>query len=584
MARWEKLFSKNNKNDNLQNVPNSSDNSNQLKTDNITDDKKNTDSLTQTVSSIVVPSEHPFNVIYTVYSDDKKQNSFFVDMLSSSKNFEIASNYNNKSEAEKILKMLHIFSTRRISHAFPDKTQQSLQDLDEEIFVHVSSDKMLAWISIFPPIGKGKTLTNSQILQILIDRGVSFGIDFDFLYSLPNDKKRYFCLFLIACGKPPIDGEDGHIVELYSRDVYTHMEKAELSHVDYARLNLNRKIQKGGVICEIIPPTLGISGITVTRDLLLPPPKDGQAANIPKGRNTGLSKDGRYLIAEKTGNILYSGGNFQVKPILEIFNGIKSSDEQHDINFLGDIHIHGDVCVGVTIRATGDVQVDGVVEACNIEAGENIIALGGVQGQYNATIRAHKGIYAKYLEHCTAYAQDVIQADCIIDCNIYSNGTVTTRTGLGVITCGTIRSSREVSAKIVGSKAGIQTSIIIGGFPCDEVEKEQIITELNDINKKIEIMSSEPKSPNNNDALSKLRLNQCVAKMKLDKFEKDFKSYYLSICENDNRLLICDKVYPGACVTVDKSFLEIESEKSNCLIGLNEDGNISCINNNKEVI
>lgn len=40
MARWEKLFSRNNKNDNLQNVPNSSDNSNQLKTDNITDDKK----------------------------------------------------------------------------------------------------------------------------------------------------------------------------------------------------------------------------------------------------------------------------------------------------------------------------------------------------------------------------------------------------------------------------------------------------------------------------------------------------------------------------------------------------------------
>lgn len=177
-----------------------------------------------------------------------------------------------------------------------------------------------------------------------------------------------------------------------------------------------------------------------------------------------------------------------------------------------------------------------------------------------------------------------MQSDCIIDCNIYSNGTVTTRTGLGVITCGTIRSSREVSAKIVGSKAGIRTNIIIGGFPCDEVEKEQILTELNNINKKIEIMSSQPKSPNNNDALSKLRLNQCVAKMKLDKFEKDFKSYYLSICENDNRLLVCDKAYPGACVTVDKSFLEIESEKSNCLIGLNEDGNISCINNNKEVI
>ena len=577
MARWEKLFSRNNKNDNLQNVPNSSDNSNQLKTDNITDDKKNTDSLTQTVSSIVVPSEHPLNIIYTLYNNIKNQNSFLVNMLSSPKNFEIASIYNNKSEAEKILKMLHIFSTRRINHAFLDKTQQSLQDLDEEIFIHVSSDKMLAWISIFPPIGKGKTLISSQILQILIDRGVSFGIDFDLLYSLPNDKKRYFCLFLIACGKPPIDGEDGHIVELYSRDVYTHMEKAELSHVDYARLNLSRKIQKGGVICEIIPPTLGISGITVTRDLLLPPPKDGQAANIPKGRNTGLSKDGRYLIAEKTGNVDYSGGNFQVKPILEIFNGIKSSDEQHDINFLGDIHIHGDACVGVTIRATGDVQVDGVVEACNIEAGENIIALGGVQGQHNATIRAHKGIYAKYLEHCTAYAQDVVQADCIIDFNIYSNGTVTARTGLGVITCGTIRSSKEISAKVVGSKAEQQINIILGGIPCDEVDIENIQAELNEITKKIQIVSARPKSPTNDETLAKLRLSQCVAKMKLDKIQKEFDKYVESMCLDNSCTLTCEKIYSGAIITIDKMSFNIEDEKTNCTIGLRDDGKINFI-------
>ena len=79
MARWEKLFSRNNKNDNLQNVPNSSDNSNQLKTDNITDDKKNTDSLTQTISSIVVPSEHPLNIIYTLYNNIK--NHYIVTFL-----------------------------------------------------------------------------------------------------------------------------------------------------------------------------------------------------------------------------------------------------------------------------------------------------------------------------------------------------------------------------------------------------------------------------------------------------------------------------------------------------------------------
>lgn len=566
MAVWETLFSKKNKDTNLK------ENSENLKTSNIPNNK--------TLSAIVISPEHPFFVVHKLHNPNIEQNSIYLNLICSDKNFDFASNYNYKSEKEIILKSLDIAANRRLNQAFLDKEKKILNDLDEEAFVYISSDKMLACVLIFPPVGNGEKLKNSKILQNVIDRGVSFGLDFDLLYSIPQDEKRYLSLYLIACGKTPVDGKDGYIVELYSTEVYTNMEKNEISHVDYAHLNLSRRIQKGGVICEIVPPTVGVSGITVTRDLLVPPPKDGQVAVIPKGRNTCLSKDGRYLVAEKDGNVTYVGEKFQVKPILEISHDIKSIDEQHDINFLGDIHIHGDICSGVTIRATGDIQIDGVVEACNIEAGENIVVLGGVQGQYNATLRSHKGIYAKYLEHCHVYAQDVVQADCIIDCNVYSNGTVTAKTGLGAVVCGKIHSANQVSAKVIGSKAEQQIDIILGGLPCDETEKEQIETELNKISNEMNIVSARPKSPKNDEMLSKLRLNQCIAKMKLDKIQKEFDKYNLKICDNDTRLLVCDKIYPKTCVKIGKDFFEVEYEKSNCIIGLNKDKNIDYISNN----
>lgn len=517
---------------------------------------------------IVINSEDSLFKLYSL--TNKNSNSLNLCLLSNEEENEFFTEEIFKLEKENIKKSVELEANKRLKQIYTNNNLNK-KKLNETAFAYVSDNKMLAWILLFPAIGDGEKLTGSQLLQILIDKGVTFGIDYDKLYNIPEDMDRCFKLHLIACGRPPIEGIDGSIVELYPRNIDINLPHGILSHVDYAKISLSNKIQEGGVICEIIPATQGISGITVTRDLLMPPPKNGKPAYIPKGRNTILSEDGRYLVAEKSGYIGSSGENFQVKPVLEIFNDIKFHDEKN-INFLGNIHIHGDVCEGVTIRAIGDVQIDGIIESCVIEAGENIVALGGIQGYHGSTIRAHKSVYAKYLENCDVYAQENIQADCIIDCNVYSNGTVTAETGLGAIVRGTVRSSKGVYAKIVGSKAEVETNIILGGLPCDEAERKIIIKELQDINNQIESISSMPKSAENEGKLSKLRLNQCVAKMKLDKFEKDFSKK--NITKEDMRKLVCKKIYPGTNVTVEESTLKVEKINSDCVIGLKKNGSV----------
>ena len=519
---------------------------------------------------IVIDSYSSFFRLYSIST--KKYNELKINLLSDDEENEFFTEEIFNLESENIKKSIELESNKRLEQIF-SINNSNIKDLDETSFVYVSTNKMFAWILLFPAVGDGEKLTGSQLLQTLIDNGVTFGINYDKLYAIPKYDDRYFNLYLVAKGRLPIEGKDGSIVELYNRNVDINLPNNELSHVDYAKINLSNKIKEGGVICEIISPTQGISGITVTRDLLMPPPKNGQPAYIPKGRNTTLSEDGRYLIAKKSGYIGYSGNKFQVKPVLEIFNSIKNDDEKN-INFLGDVHIHGDVCEGTVIRATGDIKIDGIIESCTLEAGENIVVMSGIQGYHGSTIRAHKSIYAKYLENCDVYAQENIKADCIIDCNIYSNGSVTTETGMGVIFRGTIRSAKGVYAKVIGSKAEIETNIILGGLPCDEVEKTLIAKELKDINIEIETISNMPKSVENEMKLSKLRLNQYVAEMKLDKFEKDFE---LNNKEYDLCKVVCKKVYPGTNVTIEQSTFKVNNINSDCIIGLKENGSIDYI-------
>ena len=162
----------------------------------------------------------------------------------------------------------------------------------------------------------------------------------------------------------------------------------------------------------------------------------------------------------------------------------------------------------------GSVQIDGVVEDCSIEAGEHIIVSSGVQGQDQAVLHAHKSVYAKYLEHCQVYARENVYADCIINCSIHCNRTVQVCTGRGAVVGGRICAAGQVSALTVGSKAERPTHIVLGGHPCEEAERAQILSELETLSRSLEELESQPTDYAGKAELSKLRLNQCVIKIK----------------------------------------------------------------------
>lgn len=452
----------------------------------------------------------------------------------------------------------------RLDLLFPQGPEGPMAQLEEGTLVFLSGDRMIAWLFLFPPMAQGKELTFPQLCGALAGHGIAGGVNWDLLRQLPSRPQRYFQLFPIAWGTAPVPGSDGRILDRYPRTPNRDVPVDELGRADYETLHLVQDIEEGDVICEIVPPAPGTPGSTVTGASV--PAPEGRAAAVPQGRNTRISEDGRFLLAARRGHVEFSGRSFQVKPVLELSQ--EELYEGRSIKFLGDIHIHGDLCCGISICAIGNVQVDGVVEACSIEAGEHIIVSSGVQGQDQAVLHAQKSVYAKYLEHCSVYAQEDVYADCIINCNLYSNGSVRACTGRGAVIGGTIHAARQVTASTVGSKAERPTLILLGGQPCEEAERTQILSELDNLTRALEELERQPRDPTWESRLSKLHLNQCVIQLKLEKLDKELEVRGNPDSGPDPRCLSCTTAYPGTTVTIGRDSFRVTQLRHNCTIGL----------------
>ena len=422
-----------------------------------------------------------------------------------------------------------------------------LPDLDAQVMVFTAANGLAAWLMVYPPVGQGAEVDRRILDKALAEHGVRFGIDEVLLSELPQDQGRYFRLFPCARGKPAVHGTDGRIVDFFPRVIEKKVTVDENNRVDYTSLNFIHNVSQGEVICKLIPPTGGEPGRTVQGEEL--PARDGKNAVLPKGRHTEASEDGLSLLASIAGHVEFSGRAFQVKPLLDIPGNVDFSTG--DINFLGDVCIRGDICSGFTVRAMGNITVGGVVEACTVEAGGDLVVSGGVQGDNVAVIRAQQSIFAKFIENACVYAKESICSDCLINCDVYCDGGIEVRSGRMTVIGGALRAAHEVSVGTLGSRAECRTEIILGGQPCGEFEYHILLQEISQLEKDLEKTEPQPDSPAKLSRMSKMRMQLMVNRKKLEQVNKE-RELLAGEAEEDPglRRLVCGTVYPGTVLTI----------------------------------
>lgn len=176
----------------------------------------------------------------------------------------------------------------------------------------------------------------------------------------------------------PSPGDDGRIVELVPREPpQTAPQEGAQGLVDYRSSSYTNIIHEGDVICDIIPPSPGTSGVDIAGNVIQS--RAGQTPHVPQGQNTGVSEDGQHLVALTSGNLIFEQGVFRIRPTLVVEKNVDYSTG--NLDFVGDIIIRGDICAGFSVHTTGTVTVDGAVEGAIVEAGGDIIITKGGTGR-----------------------------------------------------------------------------------------------------------------------------------------------------------------------------------------------------------
>ena len=467
-------------------------------------------------------------------------------------------------EAEKELARLQSAVTDSAGRRLALLDSGRASDLDAQAVVFTAAGGMAAWLLVYPPAGQGAEVSREMLDRALKESKVSWGVDEALLESLPQDPERYFHLFLCAWGKRAVQGVDGRVVDLFPRVLERSITVDENNRVDYTTLNFFQNVTQGDVICKLIPPTEGVEGRTVTDQPI--PARDGKKATLPKGRHTEISEDGMSLLASSSGHVEFSGRAFQVKPLLDIPANVDFSTG--DINFLGDVCIHGDICSGFTVRGIGHITVGGVVEACTVEAGGDLVVSGGVQGDNQAVIRAQRNIFAKFIENSCVYVKDSLHADCLINCDVYCDGEVQVRSGRGCIMGGRVWAAKLVSAQSVGSQSECKTAIALGGLPCTNFEREAVAQELRELEIEMEKLEAQLDSPVKASLLGKLRMKLSVSELKLRQMEDDLMDIKLELNEKNDGRLECGIAYPGTELTFGDEVLRLRQESRQCIAKL----------------
>lgn len=511
-----------------------------------------------------LPPDHAVNKLWRMWGEQAGQQSSPIFRFEDPGGGDAMPAGQAKQELARLLLTVNASANQRLNRTQPKGRGPAKEgenppqppSLDAQAVAFVSNDRLTAWVFAYPPVGGGKELSRDMLTKALGEKQVKYGLDEELLDALPDRPERYFRLYLAAQGRAAVHGKDGHIVDLFSRSPERKLVVDEYNRVDYASISFIQNVEEGDTICRITPPTPGEDGKTVLGQAL--PARNGRAAAAPRGRNTALTDDGAALVAKRTGHVEFSGRTFQVKPVMEIDGNVDYSTGH--INFLGDVHVHGDICTGFTVRAMGNITVDGVVEAASVEAGGDLIMVKGAQGDNRAVLRAGHSIYAKYLENCCVYAMEDLHADCVINCDMYCDGLVEVRSGRGTIIGGSIRAGHEVSAGVLGSRSECHTDVVLGGLPCQEFDHEVLVREIADLEEQLEKTEQQPDSPTKFTRLGKLRMQLSVNKSKLEQFDKDMEAEEEEQESPGVRRLTCGVAYPGASVTIGSAFYRFRQE------------------------
>ena len=326
----------------------------------------------------------------------------------------------------------------------------------EKPLVRTTYDDMEAYIQLAVP-ADDEEYTLPFLMQALTDKGINTGIDQQMLSDLIKDG-IYGQEVRIASGTAPVDGVDGYYDYKFDTNFDGKPKILPDGSVDYWSVHSIEAVVKDQVIAVYHPAVEGKDGITVKGKILSA--KRGREQLPLKGKGFERMTDGVTYQAAMDGKIEMQNDRIVVLTVHEIAGNAELATG--NIDFRGDVVIHGGVENGLKIKATGSITIDGVVESCELEAGKDIILRSGMLGGNKASVRTKGNITAKFFEFTTIECEGNIQANVLMECQVRCQGKVILNGSHGKIIGGDVRAIKGIEVTTLGNDAEKRTIVSVG--------------------------------------------------------------------------------------------------------------------------
>jgi len=443
---------------------------------------------------------------------------------------------------------------------------------DSMVTVEINDNESKAYIYVTPPGIGGCDISVETYMSFLRNNRVVYGINEEYLRDFA-DRPIYKEKVVIAEGLPPEDGKHAYIQYNFETDQSKiRLREGSNGRVDFKDINIIKNVVAKQPLAKKIDPEKGKLGRTVTGKFL--PARDGKDISLPLGKNVHVGDDGATIFADINGQVVLVGGKINVEPVYTVQGDVNL--KTGNIIFLGTVIINGNVEDGFSVKAAGNIEVNGTVERAELDAEGDIIVHQGVTGKNSGVIRAGNSIWARFIENTIVEAGNmVIVSDGIINSQVDANKKIICQGKRAHIVGGRLRATEEINAKTLGSPtSGTETICEVGIDPKSKMQLETLAVKKAEMEKQLEevqlniqtlinIKKQRKSLPEDKEVyMGELmdKRQELTSDLFKNKEETERIEEFLNTIKTKGRVSASSKVYPGVKIIIKDAVNDVRTD------------------------
>lgn len=412
--------------------------------------------------------------------------------------------------------------------------------LGPELFI--SQDRMVCLAHI--PAILQDYWTAESLREALAQKEITNGIQDEAIEQIFANQ-QFDQWVVVAKGSPPVPGKDAVLEDplgLLSAQSAAERStsKGTIDHRDRLRFQL---VKPETVLFQKTPAEPGDAGKDVYGQMA--PSPLGVDVEMPTVENAQTSEDGLTITAGIKGCVYVDEGKVKVAETFVIDSDVNY--QVGDIDTPVNVFVRGGVLPDFTVRSGGEICVEGVIEACQVESKGSLICRGGIEGKNKHQITSGKDLFSKYIKNGNVFARRSL----LVNGNIVQSNVTAARVkceGEGAaITGGRIEASDDVCADMLGSDLEVKTEIILGEELPRLQKRQQALEE--------KLQSLSAPASNGGDATQAQSESETpeAIQAELEQVKQE-----IEVSKNANRMVRARKaIYPGVLIRIQGKTLQV---------------------------